>query len=292
MPISDPSPADPALAEQFHEASLAQDLERMRELLSLGADPDHGEGHALRHAARSSNHQAIELLLSLPGSRLNLSLALRSAAVAGAARCAELLAPLCSPKKAGDALREAARAGQSSVLPLLTPFCDPKANDSEALRAAAAHGKIECVALLIHVCDPLARGGQALRLAAENNHAECVRLLLPASLCFAPAALRAAAERGAFEGLEPLLAVCDAALDDHAALRLACSEPFEAGERARCAQALIRQGAPSLAFLQELERSTRPQSPAAADFLLSHIEAAELAQTLPRSSGASRAPRV
>lgn len=112
---------------------------------------------------------------------------------------------------------------------------DVKTNGGMALRTAAGRGHARCVRALIEVNvelnDSSSRGGTALIAACEGGHVACVLALLEAC----------AAIDARFGSRQSLLKACHAKtlMFDETALMLAC----RTGNH-RCAQALIRMGAP------------------------------------------------
>lgn len=142
------------LNEKLVAVAISGNLEKIKELLVLGADP-----------------------------KSSFSAALRLAAANGHVECARLLLPISNPKDDNSwALRLAARYGHTECVRMLLPVSDAKDDDSEALIEASENGHAECVKLLIPVSGQTeGEASCALRLAADNGHAECVRLLIPFS---------------------------------------------------------------------------------------------------------------
>ncbi len=164
-------------------------IEFVKFLLELGADPTLDASKPLRNAAKNGHLDIVELLLiDTPSDpTTNENQAIRSAAAKGHVHVVDRLLKDIRVNPATleqDALRSAVKNRHIDVVRLLLrdprERVDPSVKQQEAIRAAAKTGDLSLVQLLLDDdrVDPSAYGNVAIRAAAARGNVEIVQEFL------------------------------------------------------------------------------------------------------------------
>ena len=167
--------------DELFTSTVNGDLESLRIILALGADPRHNNSLPISLAAENGHAECVKLLIPLSDPKSRDSLALVLAATSGHAECVRLLIPVSDPEaNSSNALRWAAVNGHAECVKLLIPASGPLLQNKTVLAAAMTCGNAETLSHML-ASEPLLLDGQDLfahqDAAIANGHAELALLL-------------------------------------------------------------------------------------------------------------------
>ncbi len=162
------------LNTELSDFAAAGDLERVKAVVSLGAEAPHNFSVALRRAAAAGKDSVVEFLAGAGADIHAMSeAALRDAVKNGHARTVTLLLKRGADANAleGEPLIKAAgRGDEGMVRDLLVHKANPHFSDDQALRMASFGGHAGAVRLLLKFnADPFAMRASAVALAGKND---------------------------------------------------------------------------------------------------------------------------